>query len=61
MCFLLQSADGNGGVGVAELQSALCEKEAEILRLKEELKALSAKSGDTVTQVSLKGVLHTQT
>ncbi|XP_055358431.1 kinesin-like protein KIF20B isoform X2 [Betta splendens] len=48
-----ERADGNGGVGVAELQSALCEKEAEILRLKEELTASSAKRGDAVTQVLL--------
>uniref|UniRef100_A0A3Q3JEY8 Kinesin motor domain-containing protein n=1 Tax=Monopterus albus TaxID=43700 RepID=A0A3Q3JEY8_MONAL len=38
-----------------ELQAALCEREAEILRLKEELEALTAKQGNTVTQVSHKG------
>lgn len=38
---------------MAELQATLSEKEAEILRLKEELMASSAKRGDTVTLVSL--------
>ncbi|XP_042358648.1 kinesin-like protein KIF20B isoform X2 [Plectropomus leopardus] len=41
---------GDGGVSLAELQAALSEKEAEILRLKEELKASTAKQDDTVTQ-----------
>ncbi|KAF1375404.1 hypothetical protein PFLUV_G00219780 [Perca fluviatilis] len=41
---------GDGGVGVAELQAALSEREAEILRLKEELKATTAEQGGTVTQ-----------
>lgn len=49
MNFLLQN--GDGGVSVAELQAALSEKEAEILRLKEELKTSTAQQ-DTVTQVS---------
>ncbi|TDH01613.1 hypothetical protein EPR50_G00182040 [Perca flavescens] len=34
---------GDGGVGVAELQAALSEREAEILRLKEELKVTQTK------------------
>ncbi|XP_037322202.2 kinesin-like protein KIF20B isoform X2 [Pungitius pungitius] len=34
---------GDGGVRVAELQAALCEREAQILRLKEELEAFAAK------------------
>ncbi|XP_039995193.1 kinesin-like protein KIF20B isoform X2 [Xiphias gladius] len=41
---------GVGGVGVAELQAALCEREADIQRLKEELKASAARQEDTVTQ-----------
>ncbi|XP_059215489.1 kinesin-like protein KIF20B [Centropristis striata] len=45
-----QPPQENGGVGVAELQAALSEKEAEILRLKEELKASTAKQVDTITQ-----------
>lgn len=49
MNFLLQS--GDGGVNVAGLQAALSEKEAEVLRLKEELRASTA-TQDTVTQVS---------
>lgn len=49
--FLLQS--GDGGVGVTELQAALSEREAEILQLKEELKATTAEQGRTVTQVKL--------
>lgn len=56
MNFLFQS--GDGGVGVAALQAALCEREAEIRRLKEELKASAAKRDDVVTQVSLKTKLH---
>nr|XP_046257693.1 kinesin-like protein KIF20B isoform X2 [Scatophagus argus] len=42
----------DGGVGVAELQAALSEKEAEILRLKEELKASAAKQEVTQTDSS---------
>ncbi|XP_040906538.1 kinesin-like protein KIF20B [Toxotes jaculatrix] len=41
---------GDGGAGVAELQAALCEREADIQRLKEELKASAARQADTVTQ-----------
>lgn len=40
-----------GGVAVAALEAALSERDAEILRLKEELKA--SKQEDTVAQVSL--------
>ncbi|XP_034407565.1 kinesin-like protein KIF20B isoform X3 [Cyclopterus lumpus] len=39
------------GDGEAELQAALSDREAEILRLKEELKALNAKHEETVTQI----------
>lgn len=52
MNFLLQS--GDSGVGVEEMQAALSERDAEILRLKDALKASSAKQEDTVAQVSLK-------
>lgn len=55
MNFLLQC---DGGPDVAELQVALREKEAAIQRLKEELKASTARQGDTVTQVSPQGILH---
>ncbi|KAM8860002.1 kinesin-like protein KIF20B isoform 2-T2 [Spinachia spinachia] len=41
---------GDGGARVAELQAALCEREAQILRLKEELEA-SAAEQDAGTQV----------
>ncbi|GAA6235615.1 kinesin-like protein KIF20B [Lates japonicus] len=41
----------DGGPDVAELQVALREKEADIQRLKEELKASTARQGDTVTQI----------
>uniref|UniRef100_A0A8C4GGY7 Kinesin-like protein KIF20B n=2 Tax=Dicentrarchus labrax TaxID=13489 RepID=A0A8C4GGY7_DICLA len=41
---------GHGGVSVAELQAALSEREAEILRLKEEFNASTAKQKDAVTQ-----------
>ncbi|XP_026165629.1 kinesin-like protein KIF20B [Mastacembelus armatus] len=41
---------GVGGDVAAELQAALCEREAEILQLKEELKALTARQENTVTQ-----------
>ncbi|XP_044070074.1 kinesin-like protein KIF20B isoform X2 [Siniperca chuatsi] len=40
----------DGGVRVAELQAALSERDAEILRLKEELRASTVKQGDTVMQ-----------
>ncbi|XP_032397384.1 kinesin-like protein KIF20B isoform X2 [Etheostoma spectabile] len=40
----------DSGVAVAELRAALSEREAEILRLKEELKATTAQKGGTVTQ-----------
>lgn len=56
MNFLLQS--GDSGVSVAEMQAALSERDAEILRLQEELKASAAKREDTEGQVSLKGMLH---
>ncbi|XP_078129044.1 kinesin-like protein KIF20B isoform X2 [Sander vitreus] len=46
----LPQESGDGGVGVAELQAALSEREAEILRLKEELKDTTAEQGGTVTQ-----------
>lgn len=49
-----------GGDGVSELQSALSERDAEILRLKEEVKVLTAEREDTVTHVSLNGLLHTK-
>lgn len=55
MNFLFQSDDG--GPSVVELQAALSEREAEILRLKEQLKASAAKQ-DTVTQVSVRTVLN---
>lgn len=45
---------------MSELQSALSERDAEILRLKEEVKALTAEREDTVTQVSVKGLFHTK-
>ncbi|XP_074503155.1 kinesin-like protein KIF20B isoform X2 [Sebastes fasciatus] len=45
-----QESGDNGGVGVAEHQAALSEREAEILQLKEELKASNAKQEDTVKQ-----------
>ncbi|XP_042288675.1 kinesin-like protein KIF20B isoform X1 [Thunnus maccoyii] len=45
-----ESVDG-GGVSVAELQAALSERETEILRLKEELKAATTKQVETTTQV----------
>ncbi|XP_030296755.1 kinesin-like protein KIF20B isoform X2 [Sparus aurata] len=38
---------GDGGVSVAELQASLSQRETEILRLKEELKASQAKQEDT--------------
>ncbi|XP_070697167.1 kinesin-like protein KIF20B [Pempheris klunzingeri] len=44
---------GDGGVGLAELQATLSEREAEILRLKEEVKAAAAKQGDTDTQTEV--------
>ncbi|XP_067466947.1 kinesin-like protein KIF20B isoform X2 [Thunnus thynnus] len=47
-----ESVDG-GGVSVTELQAALSERETEILRLKEELKAATTKQ-ETTVQVSLK-------
>lgn len=53
-------SQGGYGVAVAELQSVLSERDAEILRLKEELKALTDKREETVTQVSLRGILHTK-
>ncbi|XP_013768908.1 kinesin-like protein KIF20B [Pundamilia nyererei] len=43
----------DGGPSVATLQAALSEKEAEILRLTEQLKASTVKQEDTVTQVSV--------
>lgn len=49
---------GAGGVNVAELQAALGEKEAEILRLKEDFKASTAKQDNAVTQVSLRRKLQ---
>lgn len=52
MNFLLQS--GDGGVSVAELQATLSQREAEILQLKEELRASAVQQGEPVTQVSLK-------
>ncbi|XP_077960906.1 kinesin-like protein KIF20B isoform X2 [Gasterosteus aculeatus] len=46
-----QECDGAGdGVRVAELQAALCEREAQILRLKEELQAFAA-TQDAGTQI----------
>lgn len=48
MNFLFQS--DAGGVAVAALEAALCERDADILRLKEELKV--SKQEDTVAQVS---------
>lgn len=51
MNFLFQGSDG--GPSVATLQAALSEKEAEILRLTEQLKASTVKQEDTVTQVSV--------
>ncbi|XP_026212044.1 kinesin-like protein KIF20B isoform X2 [Anabas testudineus] len=45
-----QPQEGGYGVAVAELQSVLSERDAEILRLKEELKALTDKREETVTQ-----------
>ncbi|XP_071336035.1 kinesin-like protein KIF20B [Trachinotus anak] len=44
----------DGGVGVAELQAALREREADIERLKEELKASTARQVDTVVQTTSK-------
>ncbi|XP_041803723.1 kinesin-like protein KIF20B [Chelmon rostratus] len=41
---------GDSGVGVEEMQAALSERDAEILRLKDALKASSAKQEDTVAQ-----------
>ncbi|XP_068575575.1 kinesin-like protein KIF20B [Cebidichthys violaceus] len=41
----------DGGVCVAELQAALSEREADISRLKEQLKALNAEQEDAVTQI----------
>lgn len=49
MNFLFQS--GDGGVSVAELQASLSQRETEILRLKEELKASQAKQEDTQVSV----------
>ncbi|KAA8583473.1 hypothetical protein FQN60_014681, partial [Etheostoma spectabile] len=44
-CQVFRSVDS--GVAVAELRAALSEREAEILRLKEELKATTAQKGGT--------------
>ncbi|XP_068424378.1 kinesin-like protein KIF20B isoform X2 [Clinocottus analis] len=46
-----ESGDGDNGACVAELQAALSEREAEISRLKEELKALNAEQENTVTPI----------
>lgn len=51
MNFLFQGSDG--GPSAATLQAALSEKEAEILRLTEQLEASTVKQEDTVTQVSV--------
>lgn len=51
MNFLFQGSDG--GPSAATLQAALSEKEAEILRLREQLKASTVNQEDTVTQVSV--------
>ncbi|XP_034753994.1 kinesin-like protein KIF20B isoform X2 [Etheostoma cragini] len=50
---------GDGGVGVAELRAALSEREAEVLRLKEELKATQTKGN--VSPVPLVGNPQSET
>lgn len=43
----------NAGVSMVTLQAALCEKDAEILQLKEELKAATSTKDNVVTQVCI--------
>lgn len=43
---------GDAAVGVAELRSALSERDAEILKLREQLRTLAPKDVKPVTQVS---------
>ncbi|XP_035802508.2 kinesin-like protein KIF20B isoform X2 [Amphiprion ocellaris] len=51
----LESSDGgDAGSSLAELKAALSEREAEILRLKKDLQASTAKQEDTVTPVRSK-------
>ncbi|XP_071394761.1 kinesin-like protein KIF20B [Centroberyx affinis] len=47
-----QEVSSGGGVGVAELQDALSERDSEILRLREELKASTDKRSETATQAT---------
>lgn len=49
---------GDSGGGVTELQATLHEREAQILQLKEELKAARANQDNVVKQVSLKVKQH---
>ncbi|XP_067368029.1 kinesin-like protein KIF20B isoform X4 [Channa argus] len=59
---LLPQEGGDGEIGVAVLRSALSEKEAEILQLKEELKALTAKTQTKNTEdPTLAGKSQTET
>ena len=55
MNFLFQSVDG--GVSVAELQASLSQRETEILRLKDELKASKARQEDALLHLKYSRII----